>query len=1049
MTIRSFPIYLLFSLLFVAPILVSGQVSQKRIQRVENMPNMPSPYQYKDWTAVAKGFDAFVFDETKTGTHLPLIFTRAQGANYPSQKSFGLDTYIGTVNENNGEAINVLPALIGATLVGIDKSQQNGNNWILASQDYFNKQNGQLLYLNNIGGRSGNDWWYDVMPNVYFYQLYDLYGSIGDADFQFTAIADQFAEAVRGMDGSDTPWQRASMNYRAYDFLNEVPNEVGVPEPETAGSMAWVLYHAYKRTQNQEYLKAAEWSMEYLSNLGSNPSYELQLPYGTYLAAKMNAEIATNYDVEKLLFWCFNRGSLRGWGTIVGNWGGVDVSGLVGEANDNGNDYAFQLNGVQQAAALVPMTRYDKRFARTVGKWMLNLSNATRFFFSDALPASLQDSEEWSNTYDPNHFIGYEALREVLNGQSPFATGDAIKGGWAATNLSLYSSSSIGYLGALIQETDQEKILQLDLLKTDFFREEAYPSYLIYNPYTTARTVNLDLGTAPIDLYDVISESFLATNISGIVSVEIPADGVVSLVYAPAGGVIRYENNKMYINEVVVDYRQTQQLPYNYAPRIQSLAAVDTLVELGDTLTLFAKATDIESKNLNYFWEASDGRLLGEGNEVQWVAPDIPTTSQILLIVTDDDQNADTTFLDLTSTAEINVAPVITDFAASSTFTSPGGQLTFEVNAFDQNQDALQYTWSADAGELNESGNIAGWTAPGTEGIYTIRLQVTDNNSPPVTQIIRVLVRDFSQSPNSNLIAHYPFSGNANDISGNNLNGDVFGAKIINDATGDPSEAYFFDGVNDRISVANNPLLNFTEGISVNVQFRARANNDGEVFLVSHGSWQNRWKVSMIPDKKIRWTIRNANGSVADLDSDSVILPDSVYHVSANYDGAFLTLYLNGRLESFQRFSGAIRESPVGLEMGQMLPDENAFNFSGYLEDVQIYDQAIRPEQAANLAGIITSTPTNFIDQITQINVFPNPTEDYLQIDFQFKDQLKIPFKENLKISIIGLDGRLYWREEQAFELNKKLNIRHLESGIYFLKITLPNAEYQQKFMKK
>ena len=68
----------------------------------------------------------------------------------------------------------------------------------------------------------------------------------------------------------------------------------------------------------------------------------------------MNAEIGARYDIEKMLNWSFNRGDLRGWGTIVGTWGGFDVSGLVGEANDGGNDYAFQLNGVQQAAALAP-----------------------------------------------------------------------------------------------------------------------------------------------------------------------------------------------------------------------------------------------------------------------------------------------------------------------------------------------------------------------------------------------------------------------------------------------------------------------------------------------------------------------------------------------------------------------------------------------------------------------------------------------------------------------------------------------------------------------
>ncbi len=115
---------------------------------------------------------------------------------------------------------------------------------------------------------------------------------------------------------------------------------------------------------------AAEWSMEYLVNLNSNPSYELQLPYGAYAAAKMNAELGTEYNIEKLLFWVFNRGPLRGWGTIVGTWNTFDVSGLVGEANDGGNDYAFQLNGVQQAGALVPLVRYDKRFAQN--RWQVD-----------------------------------------------------------------------------------------------------------------------------------------------------------------------------------------------------------------------------------------------------------------------------------------------------------------------------------------------------------------------------------------------------------------------------------------------------------------------------------------------------------------------------------------------------------------------------------------------------------------------------------------------------------------------------------------------------
>ncbi len=108
-----------------------------------------------------------------------------RGSIIPDVASFGLDTYIGTFSNNNGEGINVLPSLVSASLAGIDKTNQFGRNWVLMSQDYFNKANGENLYLNNIGGHSGSDWWYDMMPNIYFYQLYDLYGPIGDAQNQF------------------------------------------------------------------------------------------------------------------------------------------------------------------------------------------------------------------------------------------------------------------------------------------------------------------------------------------------------------------------------------------------------------------------------------------------------------------------------------------------------------------------------------------------------------------------------------------------------------------------------------------------------------------------------------------------------------------------------------------------------------------------------------------------------------------------------------------------------------------------------------------------
>lgn len=83
------------------------------------------------------------------------------------------------------------------------------------------------------------------------------------------------------------------------DYQTQQPLKVGVPEPEAAGAYAWLLYHAYKTTENRNYLQSAEWAMEFLDEWTQNPSYELQLPYGTYIAAKMNAELGTNYDIEE------------------------------------------------------------------------------------------------------------------------------------------------------------------------------------------------------------------------------------------------------------------------------------------------------------------------------------------------------------------------------------------------------------------------------------------------------------------------------------------------------------------------------------------------------------------------------------------------------------------------------------------------------------------------------------------------------------------------------------------------------------------------------
>lgn len=113
----------------------NAQVTQINIPRIDQMPNEPSPYSMRDWRTVAMQYDSFVYDVSKTGQYLPIISIKNNGYNYPENKFFNMQTYVGGSTSGN-EGINSLPSLVGASLVGIDKSNQYGQNWILMSQDF-------------------------------------------------------------------------------------------------------------------------------------------------------------------------------------------------------------------------------------------------------------------------------------------------------------------------------------------------------------------------------------------------------------------------------------------------------------------------------------------------------------------------------------------------------------------------------------------------------------------------------------------------------------------------------------------------------------------------------------------------------------------------------------------------------------------------------------------------------------------------------------------------------------------------------------------------
>ena len=964
------------------------------IDRIEKMPNHPAPYQMRNWRQVALGYDSLVFNTEISGQFLPLIRIRSNTVNYPEHESVYFHSYVGTHDTNNVEAINFLPAVIGGTLVGIDKSNQNGYNWVLMCEEFFNNRPSENVYLNNPVAESGRDWWYDTMPNVFFYQLYDLYPGTGDFTRQFRLVADRWLEAVIKMGGSLAPWTIPNMNYRAWSLSTMSPLTVGVKEPEAAGAIAWLLYHAFIETGEEKYRIGAEWAMEFLNSLDINPSYELQLPYGVYVAARMNAELGTQYDIEKLVNWCFDaKDNVRNWGATLGNWGGYDCYGLIGEAKYTG--YGFAMNGFEMAGALVPMVRYDERFARAIGKWMLNLANASRLYYSNFLPDDHQDGEVWAHQYDSNSYIAHEALRQYAlhTGISPFATGDAAENGWAETNFALYGSSHVGILGGIIDTTSVNKILKLDLRKTDFFQDNGFPSYLYFNPYNEEQTVEIDVGWGIFNLYDAVSNNFLLTNASGLTEFQIPGNSAVILVLLPADGIVTYELDRMLVNGIVADYHSGQPVS-NFPPRIKAFSASDTIVVAGSNVTFYCTAEDRDNDQLQYTLISDTDTLTQSSPTFNWTAPDSIGTILFRCIVDDQHNGSDTSSFQIRVVDFINHNPVILKMIGAPRRVQPGDSTILSCSAMDPDNDSLSFSWSADAGNLREKDSSAVWTAPMTEGFYYIRCLVRDEHDGQALDSLGIVVLDSLNIKTGIPLAFYPFNGNANDESGNDHHGIVLGAILTEDRFGDSKSAYQFNGSYSLIQIPNSDDLNFQDAITVSLWMKVDQFFQRESYPISHGSWKNRWKISITDQKKIRWTVYT-NIGIKDLDSQLVLEEDIYYNVTTIYDGSHLKIYIDGTLDNSISHSGRIKTTAIDLTIGQELPYSD-YNFKGILDDIRIYNYSLTEQEIQNIFNEKTlveqpgekAIPHSFgLDQN-----FPNPFNNRTTIPFQMSKPDRVSF---------------------------------------------------------
>ncbi len=390
---------------------LAGENVPTAIPSVAKMPDLPQPFVLRDWKQVAGDFDGIVFDESRRGPYLPLIW-RDTRRKVNDVDGFAIPAYVGDARQNPRsqvyEGITSLAAVLGATLTGIDKSDQHGRNYVSMLPIHYHQRDGIGLYLNHPDTR-GDSYWYDLLPSLLFYHVYSHYPQTPGFREQLVSTADVWRDVSIRLGASEKTLP--VFDNTGFDFIGKKPVQRGWKEPDAAAGIACLEYLAYRVTRDEKYLDAAEWSFRWLQERKDNPFYECLLPYGAYAAARSNAERGTEYDTAKLIEWVLAGDNPRKWGAILERWDKTDAFGLIGSVYPE-YEYAFAMNSFQAVGVMAPIARYEQQYARDLAKWILNVAVNGRHFYPNAWPSGKQSSYAWASKHDSTFSIPYEGLRK-------------------------------------------------------------------------------------------------------------------------------------------------------------------------------------------------------------------------------------------------------------------------------------------------------------------------------------------------------------------------------------------------------------------------------------------------------------------------------------------------------------------------------------------------------------------------------------------------------------------------------------------------------------
>ena len=293
------------------------------------------------------------------------------------------------------------------------------------------------------------------------------------------------------------------------------------------------------------------------------------------------------------------------------------------------------------------------------------------------------------------------------------------------------------------------------------------------------------------------------------------------------------------------------------------------------------------------------------------------------------------------------------------------------------------------------------------------------------------------------LVGYYPFNRNANDWSGNNNHGTVYGALSTYDRFGNPYSSYTFDG-DDYIEILSSPTLNPIYQLTIAIWVKVdHLSNRYTPILHKGGVYQsgfaNREYIMYIEDNGTMYSEATGiygqtfTGSMVPLNETWFFYVAIIDRLNHNFK-----IYLNGiEKTEFQDNNNSFLNNNESIKLASWDETNSQYApfFTGSLDDLRLYNRPLNDEEIQALYNEgITDIKENKYSEIT---LSPNPTADAIYMS---------GLKDDVKVSVFDLYGKMVMNKQT---LSNHLEVGSLQNGIYTLKIETASGIAVKRIIKK